>query len=320
MFALILLLGLVPPAHAETVLVPAPASVKREYEARLAASSFASPSQVYKRQHPSAEGREHLLSSYADAQKAFLQNSLTEAIVRFESVVNRLPSEDWSRSDRELILLSCLRLAQIDSVRRDQWLTKALLLGPGLDIDEQLFPPPLVAQLKRLRAEVPSVQPRRLVDFNEWTLVLINGVSCSPSACPEFSDLPLTVRVTFVSDRWLPQTLHLPLSDLGKAQPERLAWLEGACGAPRFHPKTETLGTKLAFWGLNCDGVNPIVPLAPTPTLALPENVKPAATPFYKNKWVWAGLGLITAALVISQQQQRDSVKEERQTSTTYGF
>lgn len=319
-----------PMAWAETVLVPAPTASTREYQARLISSAYISPTQSYLNTHPSLAAREDLLGAYAEAQKAFLEQSLTQAQAGFENVVKKVGAEDWGATEREVFLLSYLRLAQIDGGRRDEWLARAIQLGPDVKAEKSLFPPPLFAQLERLRKESPKMNPGALYDSTEWTRILVNGNSCSRHACAEMPNLPGTVRVTFLSDRWLPQTLFMSLSDLPKAAPERIAWLQGSCGSPVFHAKSQKLGTKSAFWSLNCDqpglpassGLN-LQPVARAPgpdALVLPEPMKEQRTPFYKNKWVWAGVGVVAAVVIASSLSKKKASEEERVTTTSYGY
>ena len=71
--------------------------------------------------------------------------------------------------------------------------------------------------------------------------MLINGVVCQPLACPEFPQSVLPVRVTFLSDKWLPQTVQAPLAEIARVRPERTAWMQGPCGQPEYHPRAQEL-------------------------------------------------------------------------------
>lgn len=319
MFALLLLFGL--SGHAETILVPSDTSAVREYEARRQANGYITPSAAYARQFPKPAAREHLLALYSQAHKAFLENTKAEAQRLYGEVVQLTRTEDWSKGDREILLLAYLRLAQIDSANRDAWLLEAVQLGPGLETDTSLFPPPLWERFARMRAEAPRLRPVKVLAYGEWTELLINGMSCTRAKCPEFASTPRPVRVTFVSNRWLPQTLTLSLSEIERASPPRQPLLIGSCGNPQFHPGTEWMQDKLPFWSLECEGkrneIKRPVPgeAATLPVLALPEEPRPARKSWLESKWFWAGVGVIATAMIIENNRPR---REERVPTTTY--
>lgn len=290
-------------AHAQRVLIPAPGAGAREYAARLQTSAdLVSPTDAYLKQHPLPASRERLLQRFADAQKAYLENSLPEARERFTEVVELVLSDDWNKSDREVLLHAYLRLAQIDGTQSEHWLLQALMLGPGLELDRNLFPPPLLKQLAELRTRSASAPVRRLL--GDWPRLLINGVSCTAAQCPEFPLSAFPARVTFLSDTFVPVTVRVPLSALSGLKIERTALVQGRCGSPSFHARAGEFAAKDAFFGLACESQNQLQ-LQPQPrvpnALDMTLSAGPTRAPFYHSKWFWIGLGVVTTAIASSQ-------------------
>jgi len=129
------------------------------------------------------------------------------------------------------------------------------------------------------------------------------------------------VRLTFLSDQWLPFTTELSGEDVASLQPRRVAWFSGGCGKPEFHKAAGDIPSKKAFWNLECEGEPRPLALAPQP-LPLQDAVpkvefREPGKPFYKNKWLWVGVGLVTAAIIVIQSQKKD---EKTEPTTTYGY
>src|SRR4051812_43713781 len=113
MFWLILTLSF--QTFAKTVLIQGPQTSQVEYKAMLKAHpDMISPVQHYLELHPLPSNRERLLALFSEAQSDFLSKSNTEAAVKFESVIQLMTADDWSRSEREIFLHAFLRLAQME--------------------------------------------------------------------------------------------------------------------------------------------------------------------------------------------------------------
>jgi hypothetical protein len=311
-------------AHGTTVLVQGPQSHPLDYRATLKAhADTISPTQDYLNSHPSVASREALLAAFAEAQRAFLENSGEEAPKKIGAVLDLLPNEDWAKSDREIFLHAYLRLAQIetDGGARDRWLTLSLLLGEDLAYDATLFPPPLLLRREELRKEIPSkIISRRLLGAG-WNQVLINGVACGARDCGQWPRTPGRVRVTFLSDQWVPQTMTAESDELERLTPREIAWVEGGCSRTQWSQQAERIPAKRAFFSLECD--KPELPIAlnlkPTAAAApaIPAlSVTTSSPPLYENKWLWIGVGTVLAVVLVAASQKKVS----RETTTTYGY
>lgn len=311
-------------AAATTVLVQGPEAQILDYRATLKAhADSVSPTQDYLNAHPLVRERENLLVVFSEAQKSFLEKSNEEARKKFIEVLALLTNDDWAKGDREIFLHAYLRLAQLesDSAQRDHWLSLSLLLGEALNYDNMLFPPPLLVRRKQLSQDLPRQLISRKNWAPEWTQVLINGQPCGHQDCGQWLRLAGRVRVTFLSDKWMPQSLIVNSSDLLRLHPREIVWAEGGCGQVRWHDGTPH--NRKIFWNLECDKTTLPITLnimpatgaeaEAVPTLAL----QPERKAFYKSPWFWAGVGTaVVVAVVIASSKS----KEKREPTTSYGY
>jgi hypothetical protein len=317
MIALLLSLLFTPSAPA-TVLLQSPTARVLDYRAALRADSDAiSPTRHYLAAHPVATAREELLTDFTAAQTSFLQSARADAQTRFERVVARLPEEDWRREDREVFLLAYFRLAQLaaENEARDRWLRASLSLGDELNLDAALVPPPLIARRRELQLALPA---RSWRPPEGWTAVLINGQPCRELDCGRWETVAEKLRVTFLSDRWLPQTLFVRGPELSRLHPETIPWVSGDCESPQVHARVHEFTSYKIFWNLQCEA-KPQARVRDREPAALQLPAAPSAptsTPLYRNKWLWAGVGLVVAALVIHETQRHES----REPTTSYGY
>jgi hypothetical protein len=316
-------------AHAlnATVLFQAPSTSGLDYRAALKADGEAqNPTRAYVESHPSNDNRNRLLNLFAEAQKAFLGGTKEEAKARFNDLLALRMEDDWDRAAREIFLQAYFRLAQLelDPSAQTQILTQAVLMGDGLNVPADLFPPPIVRRYSQLKSEIPRQQISPGFFADGWSTILINGRPCTKIACDGIPPLNNEVRLTFVSDQWVSVSETVPASEINRLSPRRIAWVNGDCDHSTFHSQTDFAQDKKAFWGLNCGttaaakpktlNFQPVSHADPMiPRIEMEANKRP----FYKSPWFWSGLGaVLITAVVLSTQKQN----ERKEPSTTYGY
>ncbi len=323
------------------VLIHGPGTPTLDYRAALKADpDLRSPTEHLLKARPGAGRREALLTAFASAQTAFLENSLGEARALFESVAGMMNHADWPRADRQVFLHACLRSAQLqaDSEGQNLWLARAVALGDYIEAEAGLFPPPLLAGLKKFRAEIPRARVSPEVFAAGWTTVLLNGYVCSAKTCAGFPLGGEKVRATFLSDTWQSVTLMLDARELTTVQPKQVAWVSGDCTKTRFSAAVSALKGARSFWGLECESLSPAGNLATASsantahtsdsktlnlnpiaqTQALPTfQIKEKSIAFYESKWFWMGVGVLAAGALIANGQNK---REEKEPTTTYGY
>ena len=152
-----------------------------------------------------------------------------------------------------------------------------------------------------------------------WKEVLINGTACTSEACNISANLNEKVRATFLSNRFLPQTLFLKVSDIAKTNPPKKPWFDNPCEPLPEQTEQVLKGQKDLFPEPICEKAE--VPLALQPRLA--TNPMPAADKntsderqFYQSYWFWSLTGVLLAA--VSYEYTHDD--RDRRPHTTYGF
>lgn len=311
---------------ANTVLIQSTQSSRNDYRAMLRADAeYVSPTESYLNGHPLLSNRETLLTRFAEAQTAFLEKSIGEAQAKFREVTALVTTDDWAKSDREVFLHAYYRLAQMenDAKKSEAVLAESLGLGAGLNVEQNLFPPPLIQKRAQLLKSGEVISRKNFGP--SWTHVMINGQACDANQCGKWPKLAGKVRVTFISDQYQPQVIIADISKVEGLRPKTVALAEGNCQKTRYSEAAEAIGRKRVFWGLDCDKKEAVAmklspgssaaPVANTSTL--PSFPKDDQKPFYKNAWFWAGVGgAVVAFIVISNSQQ----KSEKETTTTYGL
>lgn len=298
------------------VLWQDPQDSRVDYAARLRADGDASsPVKAYRQKFPRGEARDRLSTLFADAQKKFLSQNSELAAQKYLEIANLISQEDWSRSDRGLFAVTFLRLAQLElnTEQQDQWLTQVILLG-DVGVDRKLFPPPLMVRMDRLRGQFPWRKDVVSALKDGWSQLIINGNACEVDGCAAWPDTSEKVRVTFLSDQWKPVTERMLIREIANFKPQRLAWSDADC-SDFFGAQCSNRSLRLQR-SLRARETDVSAQSGSRP-LQLPGAPEPSMPSALKNKWLWIGVGALTAAVLIHQSQEK---KTERQPTTTYGF
>jgi hypothetical protein len=307
--------------HAEVLLQGTSVSTL-DYRAALKADPDAeAPSDVYLKSRPLGSRRDELMEKLAAAQRAFVDDSRAQAIEKFRELTALLSADDWGSLDRGVFVQAYLRLAQLetDPVRQREYLAHSLAAGEAVP-EPSMFPPPLLRARELLAAELPKVS-LSVSAKDGWTMVLVNGRPCRPGKCYELPATSTPVRVTYLSDQWIPFTATVPAREAGSVKPKRVAWYEGSCGDLKFHPEVRALGARRTV----CERPARELNLRPSSGVIAKTgqdggeiarlDLKRREAPFYKNPWFWTGVGVaVVAALVVNSRTH-----EEKEPTTTYG-
>jgi len=317
----LLLLGTLALAWPQEIVFQGPAAPNVEYQAHLAAhADLTTPTQALLKNRVSTSDRESLVAEFAAAQKAFLSGETDDARKKIEALLAKLPAEDWHAQDREIFLKAALRRAQLAAHESEvePWLKWALAAGHDLPVDRTLFPPPLVAHFLRLKNSIPYIDPHPPGIGADWSAVLINGKICTAESCARVPSLDIPVRVTWLSDKWQPQSFAIPVDKLPRRTVPNIAWVSGTCEEPKFAPATKPFSAPKAFFGLECSQPKKVINLQPVARADGLTMFNPPKRdrPIYKSPWLWAGVGTAIAILVVNSQKQ----SEKKEPTTTYGY
>lgn len=314
-------------ASAKTVVLRAPATNAKDYQAFVLSSSFYEfPSRVILHSLPSQQDRDRLSARFAKAQLSFTDGSLSQAKDDFENIVALAETDQWGEEEQNVLLHSYFRLAQLSQtpVEVTEWLKKALAWAPLGQLNESYFPPPLVEQYKNMKAKALMVKADLSAFSDDFNYLMINGriVDLAKEKKLELPDGP--IRATFISDTFQPVTLQLAADQLAAAIPDKNPWVKGSCLKPQLYWQIAGLSAK-PFFGSSCAPMKPTKPAdlevsfhpSSTPSGADPAavtipnaelNTSRAQTPFYKRTWFWVGVGaVVTTAVIVSLANSRST-------------
>lgn len=307
-------------AGAAQVIQRAQTASPLEYKSYLLASSQRqSPSQNYLSQHPSAANRNRFVQLIAEAQKKFLAGSTDEARDSFRLVLNLAAEEDWSIAEREALVYTTLRLAQISNSNeeRDVYLKLSWTFGADVQPDSRLFPPPLLVRRTELYASFAKISVNTENLRKRFTYVIVNGFRIDLQKNEKFTLIDGDYRVTFISDSYAPQT-HLGLaSQLEGLAEDSTPLAQGSC---ERHSDQEFFGADCLTKHLEDLQLRPSVSLASAPVtspMAVDFRIPTSSKPLYKKGWFWAGVGATAIAVVVLSQKKSE---ESSSPHTTYGF
>ena len=122
---------------------------------------------------------EHLSRLVERAQSAWLNEPQATAKSLLKQITTRALDHDWRDSEREAIHYAYFRLAQLATLdaERDENLKLAIAFDFEFNPDSTLFPPPLIARFKKLKAELLTTAHRVKLNriFTNHQIVRING-------------------------------------------------------------------------------------------------------------------------------------------------
>lgn len=306
------------PALAKTVVLKAPQASAKDYQAFVLSSpTYEFPSRVVLSAMPSMEDREHLSSLFAKAQTSYTDGSLNQAKEDFRQVIALAETDQWGEEEQSVLLHSYFRLAQLakSADETDDWIRKALIWSAQGQLDESLFPPPLVERFREMKNRFTKVEIDVRPFAEDFNYLVINGQNIDLAKAKKIEMNQGPARVTFVSDTYQPTTLQLLTVDqMAQVQPEKRAWVEGSCVKPQMHWQRPGEIAK-PFFNQNCAPVKPKdspeidvayhAPTAsahtessPVPLTADVSQSTKSHVPFYERSWFWIGVGVAAAAIV----------------------
>ncbi len=284
---------------------------------------------------PAQADEKRLLQKFERAQKLFLSSDLDAAKVAYIEIAEEAFRADWSETQRKVITLSFLRVAQLsnDPHAVEDYLVRAVHFGWQIEIDSTMFPPPLVSQYSEIlaRERSKSLQVDFKEKFPQHDLIIIDGKRVKADLLRAYTVFPGRHRVTAVSNSHQLFTQELTLSQLNLIKADVPAFAIGNCDEPSLsgYQSLDSEVIRVVFpndcsrtytgtsWVNSADRLPAKLTHLPSHSFALTSSPKPILS---KKKLVLIGIGvgvIVTSALIIKKSQQR---REEIQPVTRQGF
>ncbi len=292
-------------------LVKAPSANPQEFTVYNQNSDFQKISGYFLR----CEEKNQILEDFKKAQILFLDGNLDKAKQQFLIVTEKKWSCDWAESERQLILFSFLRMAQIEqeAARQTQWLKQAVQFDSEWTPDPSVFPPPLISQFASVRRQ-SVVQKIVLPAFaQKFSALLRNGrfISLAQLSLEASSG---KARFTFVSDTYQIETVFMTLSELEQLSLQPQPLVIGDCNDFQLSENLKWIENVSVFFALNCVKSSPqtsnsgavakIDSSLRLPTM--PQAPQPQQRSWIQRNGLWLGTAVVGSLLLSYHLKNQD--------------
>jgi hypothetical protein len=270
------------------------------------------------------------LRKFERAQQFYLSGNESEAKRAFLELTQAAHDADWRETQRQALLYSYLRLAQLSPSpgEHDTYLQQAARFAPDVAPDAQLFPPPLLKAYVQIRSrELKSATSFSLAEkFAGYDLVIVDGRRYEALTETQIQLTQGPHRVTLLSNSRPPQTQTLTSSQLSVFKSDAKPIAVGNCSEPAL-VGFQDLGLKTVsvFYDRNCvraftgtswlkaqqsDFSQPGLATQPSDFTRALQTAAPAEVKS-NHTWLWAGLGaaLLASAALVYAHEHRGSDK-----------
>lgn len=260
------------------------------------------------------QNRELLRSQFIQAQNIFLNQPKNEAMKAWEAITLFQHQEDWQEAERLIIVIAYLRLAQMATQNEEirQFLEKAAQYSPELNIEPDLFPPPLMKLYDNMKQSVSKLKIP-VKNWDQYDVVYIDGKKQLLNNKQYFYASPGFHRFHFLSNQRKPLLRITTTEQLTAIEPNESNWLQGNCSQPISnleHYSNEA--TKWVFAECVTDELDSLKPKSkPITHLNITERFTregPTEPKFYEKSSFWyTSAFLVLAGLIIHKQTEERS-------------
>lgn len=287
---------------------------------------------------PAPADEKRLLQKFERAQNLFLSSDVTAAKVAFIEITEEAFRADWTETQRKVISISFLRVAQLssDPHAAQNYLVRAAQFAGDLAFDSSMFPPPLLNQYSEIlaREKSKSLQVDLKDKFPQHDLIIIDGKRIRADQMHAHTVMPGRHRVTAISNSHQSFSQELTASQLDLIKADVPSYVIGTCEQPALSGY-QSLGVEevkvvfgsecvRSYTGTNWINASESSTALPTKFTHLPmRGFTSSSAPqpvLTKKKLVLIGLGvgvLVTSALLIKKSQQK---REEIEPVSRQGF
>ena len=253
-----------------------------------------------------------------------MEGSLEKAQNIFSEMSQQRWKQDWNVEEKKIIVYAMLRLAQLNKKKRKQILQKTLSFDNQLPIKEDLFPPPMVAEYKKIKNAMREKVYPLPENSKSFGKIMINGRPLKKGTS-FFKASQGKKRFTFISNSYKTLSFVENPESLSKKTLKKEALATGSCQSPQIHQ--DFSGTQAyAFYDAHCllPARGQIQDLLPQ--TAYGQNLKarsesPLEKKWKKNTWLWVGatvLGVFATYKVLEAQRQNRPQRIEVQPTNDY--
>ena len=252
--------------------------------------------------------KEKIKDLFLVAQSLYLKGLTPQAQKTYQSIVKLRFQGDWDPPSVRIILLSLLRLYELEKTPKENWLLLAKQYSPYWTPDPQTFSQKTIEAFNEINIQWLELDPKTLAHPK---IAIVNGRHLDVAPLEPLSLPKGTQRLVLLYDD------RPPLIHVGEAlqarPPHPFEW--GTCQQPQTIQPTKQLPEKYkVFYSLECIKDVPKLFSLLGKTSSSRPIPQPRSQPFYKRTWFWLTLtGLATLALIASNKDS--SPKKQRSSS-----
>jgi hypothetical protein len=227
---------------------------------------------------------------------------MVQSKVLFKQITNLEHDADWEINERKVIHYAFLRSAQLEehSNVKTEIIKQAIHFDENIDVDEKIFPPPLVKLYNNLRKlEVTNIWPLPK-ESQDYNVLLINGKrQLNKSSFIKSSSG--TKRFSFISNTFKPVHLIIDPSNLQVSSLPKVEIVSGTCQKPqlqfnKYPVKNFILLDENCIKKINGNSIETnIAEVNISSTKQVPNN-----NSLFKNKWFWIGASVLVTGIIYS--------------------
>jgi hypothetical protein len=263
---------------------------------------------------------ENLKVAFMRAQDQFLKSEISQIESAWQDVANYAYKADWRDTDRAMLEIAFLRLAQLSSEASQtrSWLQTAVSFDSNYQPDSQLYPPPLLQLYESMKKKQNLVEISTEL-MNGFSQVLINGTEIRIGSAQVLKISDGIKRVTFISSRYQPVTRVVEARSIVDLRPEKKPLVEGDCLSARLSPYADKMLSSETSKIIFSDRCNALATTLPLQSLkpqikdfsadeTIENRIETRHPPkFYEKSSFWISTALATALIVTLQHSlQKD--------------
>ncbi len=264
-----------------------------------------------------------LLNELKLGQFHFLNGDLEKARKHFKKMADFQHQANWNSKERDGIHYALMRLSQLegDEKQRQFWLRQAVALEYNKTPDPGLFPPPLIEDYRKLKKKMVQYVWQLPEQADLFDKILINGKK-QEGHSGFIKTVGAVQRIQFLSNRYLPVHYMAHPKQLEKLLVKPVPLAQGSCHRPVLNTDISP-GWKWVYLFGDCVSdsrdtgtLNPVQ--GPnhqirTRVAVVPEKVAGKNTQFYKSKWFWVGLSVVTTGLAFHNFEKNKGGQSQTQ-------
>lgn len=268
-----------------------------------------------------------ILKQFEAAQSLYFQGDLQKSYQAYSQIIELGRRTHLAAAAQKVVHFCYLRLSELslDPQQKERHLQQALAFQASLDINVDVFAPPMQTQFRQLKSQF-SYRVYPYLHWKDFSAVVINGKVHVVRPDLEIQLAPGESLVTWISDSALPESRWIDNNLLAQTSPPTRLLAHGDCQLNSTHIKSLKTSAVKLYTPTQCQQQLPdkvvstnkeqnrntakgvILATESSPEHAVQVSLSPQQSkPLWKNKWFWIGTGVVAAVIWSMARNQKNS-------------